>query len=163
MGGVEADCDRIRGSWSPEDDEALRRLVERHGALNWTAIRREIPGRSGKSCRLRWCNQLSPQVKRRPFTAEEDAKLQWRLRRAAARCGCRVSVAMDVAPPATSSRSRGTIASRAAASKSHRAAGQSSSRTQSFSDAQNNDEDQQEDEEDDDDEQTEDDTEVQQD
>lgn len=74
-GGVEADCDRIRGPWSPEEDEALRRLVERHGARNWTAIGREIPGRSGKSCRLRWCNQLSPQVERRPFTAEEDATI----------------------------------------------------------------------------------------
>ncbi|XP_040381186.1 transcription factor MYB77-like [Oryza brachyantha] len=75
MGGVEADCDRIRGPWSPEEDEALRRLVERHGARNWTAIGREIPGRSGKSCRLRWCNQLSPQVERRPFTPEEDATI----------------------------------------------------------------------------------------
>ncbi|XP_062178840.1 transcription factor MYB44-like [Phragmites australis] len=74
MGG-EAECDRIRGPWSPEEDEALRRLVERHGARNWTAIGREIPGRSGKSCRLRWCNQLSPQVERRPFTAEEDAAI----------------------------------------------------------------------------------------
>ncbi|TVU08252.1 hypothetical protein EJB05_41649, partial [Eragrostis curvula] len=73
--GVEADCDRIRGPWSPEEDDALRRLVERHGARNWTAIGREIPGRSGKSCRLRWCNQLSPQVERRPFTAEEDAAI----------------------------------------------------------------------------------------
>ncbi|KAL5200449.1 hypothetical protein ABZP36_021652 [Zizania latifolia] len=74
-GGVEAECDRIRGPWSPEEDEALRRLVERHGARNWTTIGREIPGRSGKSCRLRWCNQLSPQVERRPFTAEEDATI----------------------------------------------------------------------------------------
>ncbi|CAA6661408.1 unnamed protein product [Spirodela intermedia] len=30
---------------------------------------RSIPGRSGKSCRLRWGNRLSPG---RPFTAEED-------------------------------------------------------------------------------------------
>ncbi|KAG8075187.1 hypothetical protein GUJ93_ZPchr0006g46240 [Zizania palustris] len=75
MGGVQAECDRIRGPWSPEEDEALRRLVERHGARNWTTIGREIPGRSGKSCRLRWCNQLSPQVERRPFTAEEDATI----------------------------------------------------------------------------------------
>lgn len=73
--GSEADCDRIRGPWSPEEDDALRRLVERHGARNWTAIGREIPGRSGKSCRLRWCNQLSPQVERRPFTPEEDAAI----------------------------------------------------------------------------------------
>jgi myb proto-oncogene protein len=73
--GAEAECDRIRGPWSPEEDEALRRLVERHGARNWTAIGRGVPGRSGKSCRLRWCNQLSPQVERRPFTADEDAAI----------------------------------------------------------------------------------------
>ncbi|CAL4970924.1 unnamed protein product [Urochloa decumbens] len=73
--GVESECDRIKGPWSPEEDEALRRLVERHGARNWTAIGRGIPGRSGKSCRLRWCNQLSPQVERRPFTHEEDAAI----------------------------------------------------------------------------------------
>ncbi|KAG2656567.1 transcription factor MYB44-like [Panicum virgatum] len=73
--GVESECDRIKGPWSPEEDEALRRLVERHGARNWTAIGRGIPGRSGKSCRLRWCNQLSPQVERRPFTPEEDTAI----------------------------------------------------------------------------------------
>ncbi|XP_051203168.1 transcription factor MYB77 [Lolium perenne] len=77
MGGVvaEVECDRIRGPWSPEEDEALRRLVDRHGARNWTAIGRGVPGRSGKSCRLRWCNQLSPQVERRPFTPDEDAAI----------------------------------------------------------------------------------------
>ncbi|KAJ8492815.1 hypothetical protein OPV22_014536 [Ensete ventricosum] len=64
--------DRIKGSWSTEEDEALRRLVERYGPKNWTLISRSIPGRSGKSCRLRWCNQLSPQVEHRPFTPEED-------------------------------------------------------------------------------------------
>ncbi|KAF4373852.1 hypothetical protein F8388_007758 [Cannabis sativa] len=31
-----------------------------------------ILGRSGKSCRLRWYNQLSPEVKHRSFTAMED-------------------------------------------------------------------------------------------
>jgi myb proto-oncogene protein len=73
--GADVECDRIRGPWSPEEDEALRRLVDRHGARNWTAIGRGVPGRSGKSCRLRWCNQLSPQVERRPFTADEDAAI----------------------------------------------------------------------------------------
>uniref|UniRef100_A0ACD5WHR4 Uncharacterized protein n=2 Tax=Avena sativa TaxID=4498 RepID=A0ACD5WHR4_AVESA len=43
-----------------------------HGARNWTLIAQGIAGRSGKSCRLRWCNQLDPQVKRKPFTEEED-------------------------------------------------------------------------------------------
>uniref|UniRef100_A0ACD5TMA2 Uncharacterized protein n=1 Tax=Avena sativa TaxID=4498 RepID=A0ACD5TMA2_AVESA len=64
---------RIKGSWSPEEDELLRDAVARHGARNWSVISAEIPGRSGKSCRLRWCNQLSPGVHRRAFTPEEDA------------------------------------------------------------------------------------------
>ncbi|CAJ1942903.1 unnamed protein product [Sphenostylis stenocarpa] len=69
------DMDRIKGPWSPEEDEALQKLVERLGPRNWTAISRSIPGRSGKSCRLRWCNQLSPQVEHRAFTPEEDDKI----------------------------------------------------------------------------------------
>ncbi|CAI0557590.1 unnamed protein product [Linum tenue] len=64
--------DRVKGPWSHDEDELLQRLVQRHGARNWSLIARSIPGRSGKSCRLRWCNQLSPQVEHRPFTAEED-------------------------------------------------------------------------------------------
>ncbi|KAK4778509.1 hypothetical protein SAY86_006037 [Trapa natans] len=64
--------DRIKGPWCPEEDEALQRLVLLHGPRNWSLISKSIPGRSGKSCRLRWCNQLSPQVEHRPFTAEED-------------------------------------------------------------------------------------------
>ncbi|KAI6688043.1 hypothetical protein NL676_024871 [Syzygium grande] len=66
------DADRIKGPWSPEEDEALQRLVQTYGPRNWSLISKSIPGRSGKSCRLRWCNQLSPQVEHRPFTPEED-------------------------------------------------------------------------------------------
>ncbi|CAM6088203.1 unnamed protein product [Calypogeia fissa] len=69
------DNERIKGPWSPEEDAALQRLVEKYGARNWSLISKGIPGRSGKSCRLRWCNQLSPQVQHRPFTAAEDAAI----------------------------------------------------------------------------------------
>ncbi|CAL9751836.1 unnamed protein product [Musa acuminata subsp. burmannicoides] len=62
----------VKGSWNPEEDAVLMRLVEQHGPRNWTVISASIPGRSGKSCRLRWCNQLSPTVHRRPFTPAED-------------------------------------------------------------------------------------------
>ncbi|KAK9946463.1 hypothetical protein M0R45_011928 [Rubus argutus] len=67
-----AAADRIKGPWSPEEDEALQRLVQNYGPRNWSLISKSIPGRSGKSCRLRWCNQLSPEVEHRPFTPEED-------------------------------------------------------------------------------------------
>ncbi|KAK9061884.1 hypothetical protein SSX86_019068 [Deinandra increscens subsp. villosa] len=66
------DMDRIKGPWSPDEDELLQQLVETHGPRNWSLISKSIPGRSGKSCRLRWCNQLSPQVEHRAFTPEED-------------------------------------------------------------------------------------------
>ncbi|KAL6504650.1 hypothetical protein OROHE_023408 [Orobanche hederae] len=64
--------ERIKGPWSAEEDRILTRLVERHGPRNWSLISKYIKGRSGKSCRLRWCNQLSPNVERRPFSAAED-------------------------------------------------------------------------------------------
>ncbi|XP_057545939.1 transcription factor MYB44-like [Amaranthus tricolor] len=65
-------ADRIKGPWSPEEDELLQRMVQKYGARNWSVISKSIPGRSGKSCRLRWCNQLSPEVEHRPFSPEED-------------------------------------------------------------------------------------------
>ncbi|CDP02540.1 unnamed protein product [Coffea canephora] len=69
---VRKDADRIKGPWSPEEDDLLQQLVQKHGPRNWSLISKSIPGRSGKSCRLRWCNQLSPQVEHRAFTPEED-------------------------------------------------------------------------------------------
>nr|QWQ79415.1 MYB17 [Zanthoxylum armatum] len=72
MATTKRDMDRIKGPWSPEEDAALQRLVQNYGPRNWSLISKSIPGRSGKSCRLRWCNQLSPEVEHRPFTPEED-------------------------------------------------------------------------------------------
>lgn len=64
--------EKIKGPWSAEEDRILTRLVERYGPRNWSLISRYIKGRSGKSCRLRWCNQLSPNVEHRPFSSAED-------------------------------------------------------------------------------------------
>ncbi|XP_073041117.1 transcription factor MYB44-like [Primulina eburnea] len=66
------DTDRIKGPWSPEEDDLLQHLVQKHGPRNWSLISKSIVGRSGKSCRLRWCNQLSPQVEHRVFSPDED-------------------------------------------------------------------------------------------
>lgn len=66
--GGQSGRDRVKGPWSPEEDAILSRLVSKFGARNWSLIARGIAGRSGKSCRLRWCNQLDPAVKRKPFS-----------------------------------------------------------------------------------------------
>ncbi|CAN4076121.1 unnamed protein product [Withania somnifera] len=64
-----------RGHWRPAEDERLRQLVEQYGPQNWNSIAEKLKGRSGKSCRLRWFNQLDPRINRRPFTEEEEEKL----------------------------------------------------------------------------------------
>ncbi|KAL0356391.1 UNVERIFIED_CONTAM: Transcription factor [Sesamum radiatum] len=64
-----------RGHWRPAEDEKLRELVERYGPHNWNAIADKLQGRSGKSCRLRWFNQLDPRINRSPFTEEEEERL----------------------------------------------------------------------------------------
>ncbi|KAL8148385.1 transcription factor MYB1-like [Apium graveolens] len=63
---------RVKGPWSENEDNVLSQIVGSFGARNWSLIAKAIPGRSGKSCRLRWCNQLDPALKRKPFTDEED-------------------------------------------------------------------------------------------
>ncbi|KAF5177191.1 Transcription factor myb52 [Thalictrum thalictroides] len=64
-----------RGHWRPAEDERLRELVEMYGPHNWNAIAEKLHGRSGKSCRLRWYNQLDPRINRSPFTEEEEERL----------------------------------------------------------------------------------------
>eukprot|EP00877_Chromochloris_zofingiensis_P011075 jgi/Chrzof1/6220/Cz17g16070.t1 len=64
-----------KGSWTPEEDELLRKCVTKHGPRNWSLIAKSIPGRTGKSCRLRWLNQLNPNVRKGPFSQDEDATI----------------------------------------------------------------------------------------
>ncbi|KAI4374465.1 hypothetical protein MLD38_012456 [Melastoma candidum] len=65
-----------RGHWRPAEDEKLRELVQKCGPHNWNAIAEKLQGRSGKSCRLRWFNQLDPRINRTPFTQDEEELLQ---------------------------------------------------------------------------------------
>jgi len=49
--------------------------VREHGRQNWAAIAGAVAGRGAKSCRLRWCQHLAPELDSRPFTPEEDARI----------------------------------------------------------------------------------------
>ncbi|KAH7442176.1 hypothetical protein KP509_03G075000 [Ceratopteris richardii] len=64
-----------RGHWKPSEDSKLKELVALYGPQNWNLIAEHLEGRSGKSCRLRWFNQLDPRINRRPFTEEEEQRL----------------------------------------------------------------------------------------
>ncbi|KAG8366358.1 hypothetical protein BUALT_Bualt17G0071500 [Buddleja alternifolia] len=64
-----------RGHWRPAEDKKLKELVAVYGPQNWNLIAEKLEGRSGKSCRLRWFNQLDPRINRRAFSEEEEERL----------------------------------------------------------------------------------------
>ncbi|KAL8161489.1 hypothetical protein V2J09_012978 [Rumex salicifolius] len=64
-----------RGHWRPAEDTKLKELVAIYGPQNWNLIAQKLEGRSGKSCRLRWFNQLDPRINRKAFTEEEEERL----------------------------------------------------------------------------------------
>ena len=62
----------IKGSWTKEEDETVRKLVQQYGSKRWSFIAKYLPGRLGKQCRERWYNHLSPDIKKSDWTEEED-------------------------------------------------------------------------------------------
>ncbi|KAF8378695.1 hypothetical protein HHK36_030044 [Tetracentron sinense] len=66
---------RGRGHWRPAEDTKLKELVALYSPQNWNSIAEKLEGRSGKSCRLRWFNQLDPRINRSTFSEEEEERL----------------------------------------------------------------------------------------
>ncbi|KAK2976541.1 hypothetical protein RJ640_023779 [Escallonia rubra] len=62
-----------KGPWAPEEDELLVEYIKKHGHGSWRSLPK-LAGllRCGKSCRLRWTNYLRPDIKRGPFSDEEE-------------------------------------------------------------------------------------------
>ncbi|XP_059670745.1 transcription factor MYB1-like [Cornus florida] len=61
-----------KGAWTPDEDILLRKCIEKYGEGNW----HQVPLQAGlnrcrKSCRLRWLNYLSPDIKRGDFASDE--------------------------------------------------------------------------------------------
>jgi len=65
--------------WKTAEDETLMELVavalQSGGKVRWSSIGAQMDGRSGKQCRERWHNHLSPDVWKTDWTAEEDAEI----------------------------------------------------------------------------------------
>ncbi|KMZ62617.1 hypothetical protein ZOSMA_44G00160 [Zostera marina] len=74
---VEEQSSRVgtKGHWKEAEDAKLKFLVAQHGPQNWSLIAEQLEGRSGKSCRLRWYNQLDPRINKSSFSAEEEERL----------------------------------------------------------------------------------------
>uniref|UniRef100_A0A7S3GCM0 Uncharacterized protein n=1 Tax=Palpitomonas bilix TaxID=652834 RepID=A0A7S3GCM0_9EUKA len=67
--------DLVKGPWTTAEDERLKSLVKEYGDKKWADVARNLPGRNGKQCRERWHNHLDPNIKREPWTEEENSKL----------------------------------------------------------------------------------------
>ncbi|XP_073307467.1 transcription factor MYB17-like [Primulina huaijiensis] len=69
-------CDKKglkKGPWTSEEDEKLVDYISKNGHGSWRSLPK-LAGllRCGKSCRLRWTNYLRPDIKRGPFTPDEE-------------------------------------------------------------------------------------------
>ncbi|XP_062248447.1 v-myb avian myeloblastosis viral oncogene homolog-like 2a isoform X1 [Platichthys flesus] len=64
--------DVVKDNWTKEEDEKIAEMVGLYGTSQWSFIAKSLKGRLGKDCRLRWHNQLDPQIKKKPWTNEEE-------------------------------------------------------------------------------------------
>lgn len=62
--------------WTNEEDRALLDAIKAHQYnLVWTKIANAVPGRTGKQCRERYLNHLTPAVKLSSWSVTEDATI----------------------------------------------------------------------------------------
>ena len=64
--------DLARRPWTKEEDYLILQLVATHGTRKWPVVASKLHARTGKQCRERFKNQLDPNIKKEPWTAEED-------------------------------------------------------------------------------------------
>mmetsp|Transcript_18038 Transcript_18038/g.56500 ORF Transcript_18038/g.56500 Transcript_18038/m.56500 type:complete len:265 (-) Transcript_18038:200-994(-) len=61
--------------WSQDEDARLLQAVTVHGPRLWDKIAAHVATRDARQCRDRWAHHLRPGVVKKPWTREEDAKL----------------------------------------------------------------------------------------
>ncbi|KAI3693601.1 hypothetical protein L1987_76548 [Smallanthus sonchifolius] len=67
----------FKGPWTKEEDDCIRKLVEKHGYKKWSFIAEHLVGRIGKQCRERWYNHLDPAIKKDAWTDDEESTLEY--------------------------------------------------------------------------------------
>jgi hypothetical protein len=61
-----------KSKWTRAEDRLLLDTISGHGTSNWTLVAASVPGRTGKQCRERWLNQLSPNLTKENWSPQED-------------------------------------------------------------------------------------------
>jgi hypothetical protein len=58
--------------WTEEEDNLVRKLVEKYGPQRWSFIAKFVEGRLGKQCRERWHNHLNPNILKVEWMLHEE-------------------------------------------------------------------------------------------
>lgn len=88
------------GLWTNAEDEVVKAAIAKYGRNQWSRIASLLPRKSAKQVKARWCEWLSPDIRKTEWTREEEEKLlhlakimptQWRtiapmIGRTAAQC-----------------------------------------------------------------------------
>ncbi|KAG5031089.1 hypothetical protein JHK85_015071 [Glycine max] len=61
-----------KGQWTPEEDEILRKAVQRFKGKNWKKIAECFKDRTDVQCLHRWQKVLNPELVKGPWSKEED-------------------------------------------------------------------------------------------
>ena len=79
---------RIRKPWHDAEDATLVGLVNVLGVGRWADLARQMvpPDRTGKQCRERWHNHLSPSVDKNEWREEEDRAIAEGVARMGPKC-----------------------------------------------------------------------------
>ncbi|EOA18235.1 hypothetical protein CARUB_v10006727mg [Capsella rubella] len=65
-----------KGEWTDDEDRKLAAYVKEHGSGHWGSLAKKAGlKRCGRSCRLRWMNYLSPDIKRGKFSPHEEQQI----------------------------------------------------------------------------------------
>ncbi|CAG9466984.1 unnamed protein product [Pedinophyceae sp. YPF-701] len=64
-----------KAQWSPIEDDILRRAVKKFNQKSWKSIAAYLPHRTDVQCLHRWQKVLNPELVKRTWTADEDAKI----------------------------------------------------------------------------------------
>ena len=66
---------RNRRVFDSKEDKLLIHVMNTHDFQSWEKVAKFIPGRTGRQCRERWVNYLSPDLDSSPWNIIDDTKL----------------------------------------------------------------------------------------
>lgn len=69
-------ANKPKHKFTVDEDQKLKQLIDMFGPRKWNQIAMSLPGRTGRQCRDRYQNYLSPSLINGPWSIEEDQLLK---------------------------------------------------------------------------------------